>query len=42
MINILGIDFSFNKEKIEKKMENYFENNEVTYVCAVNANIDRD
>ncbi|NHJ84164.1 MAG: WecB/TagA/CpsF family glycosyltransferase [Asgard group archaeon] len=38
MRNFLGIDFLFDKEKIEKAMELYITTNQVEYICVVNAN----
>jgi len=39
MVNFLNINFLFNKSEIEKKIENYIANQDVTDICAVNANI---
>lgn len=39
MVNFLNINFLFNKSEVEKKMEDYIVNQDVTYICAVNANI---
>ncbi len=38
MVSFLGINFTFDKKEIEREMENYIANKEVTYICAVNAN----
>lgn len=38
MSSFLGINFLFDKEEIERKIENHITNKKVTYVCAVNAN----
>jgi len=38
MINFLGIDFLFDKEKIERTMEEYITKKQVEYICVVNAN----
>lgn len=38
MSNFLGINFLFEKEEIERKIEDFIADRKVTYVCAVNAN----